>query len=154
MTQVSEILEAKGDKVISILPNNRISEVASTLRQERIGAALVRGEDGKMLGIISERDVVNGIVEHGPGSLEMPASALMTASVVTCSPETDTEELMEKMMASQIRHLPVVRDEQLVGIISISDVVKFVVDELKWMRSTLQEQLVKSAAWSTEEDLD
>ena len=61
---------------------------------------------------------------------------------------------MEKMMASQIRHLPVVRDEQLVGIISISDVVKFVVDELKWMRSTLQEQLVKSAAWSTEEDLD
>lgn len=154
MTQVSEILQAKGEKVVSILPGESISEVANTLRHERVGAALVRGEDGKMLGIISERDVVNGIAQHGPESLRMAASDMMTASLITCSPETDTEELMEKMLTSRIRHLPVVSDETLVGIVSIGDLVKAVVQELRWMRSTLQDQLLKSAAWSTEEDLE
>ncbi len=154
MTQVSEILEAKGEKVVSIPPGQSIPEVARTLRHENVGAALVRGEDGGMLGIISERDVVNGIAQHGPSSLEMAASDMMTASLITCSPETDTEELMQKMLTSRIRHLPVTRDGKLVGIVSIGDLVKSVVEELRWMRSTLQEQLVKSAAWSTEEDLE
>ncbi len=154
MTQVSEILEAKGERIVSTLPQDRVGDVVRKLRQEKVGAALVRSEDGKMVGIISERDVVHGIAERGPDSLELPVSDLMTASVVTCGPDSDTEELMEKMISSQIRHLPVVRDESLVGMISIGDVVKSVVGELRWMRSTLQEQLVKSAAWSTEEDLE
>ncbi len=150
--QVSDILQSKGDRVVEIEPGAKVRDIAGTLKQERIGAALVRGGDGKLLGIVSERDIVRGIAENGPDALERSAADLMSRSVVTCGPESSTEELMERMLAERIRHLPVYEADELVGIVSMVDVVKGVLEELKWRESVLQQQVVKSVGWSTDED--
>lgn len=149
---VSEILAAKGDRVISISSATTVHDVAITLRREGIGAAVVKGEGKDMAGILSERDIVASIAEHGPAALEMHASDLMNRSVITCTPESSTEELMEQMLMGQIRHLPVVKGDALVGMISVGDVVKSVLTELRWMTKVLQDQVVTAAAWSTDED--
>jgi CBS domain-containing protein len=150
--QVSEILQSKGDRVVAIEPNAKVRDVAGTLRRERIGAALVRDQDGTLLGIVSERDIVRSIAEEGSETLSKSAADLMSRSVVTCRPESSTEELMEQMLAEQIRHLPVYEDDELVGIISIVDVVKGVLAELKWRENVLQQQVVTAVGWSTDED--
>ena len=150
--QVSDILEAKGDRVVWIDPTVAISSVANTLNRERIGALLVKQEGGTVAGIISERDIVRSLAEQGSGALDLPVSDFMSQSLVTCSPESSTEEIMTQMLESQIRHLPVVRDGALIGIISIGDVVKAVLSELRWMTKVLQDQVVAAAGWSTDED--
>ncbi len=150
--QVSEILAAKGDRVISIASVASVGDVASTLRREGIGAAVVKSEGKEMAGIISERDIVASLAEHGPAALEMHAADLMNRSVITCTPESSTQEIMEQMLMGQIRHLPVVEGDALVGMISVGDVVKAVLSELKWMTKVLQDQVVTAAAWSTDED--
>ncbi len=150
--QVSEILAAKGDRVISIASVASVGDVASTLRREGIGAAVVKSEGKDLAGIISERDIVASLAEHGPAALEMHAADLMNRSVITCTPESSTQEIMEQMLMGQIRHLPVVKGDALVGMISVGDVVKAVLSELKWMTKVLQDQVVTAAAWSTDED--
>ncbi len=150
--QVSEILAAKGDRVISIASVASVGDVACTLRREGIGAAVVKSEGKDMAGIISERDIVASLADHGPAALEMHAADLMNRSVITCTPESSTQEIMEQMLMGQIRHLPVVKGDALVGMISVGDVVKAVLSELKWMTKVLQDQVVTAAAWSTDED--
>ncbi len=150
--QVSEILAAKGDRVISIASAASVCDVASTLRREGIGAAVVKSEGKDMAGIISERDIVASVAEHGPAALELHAADLMNRSVITCTPESSTQEIMEQMLMGQIRHLPVVQGGALVGMISVGDVVKAVLSELKWMTKVLEDQVVTAAAWSTDED--
>jgi CBS domain-containing protein len=150
--QVSDILKSKGDRVVAVEPGVTVPEVAATLRREGIGAALVRDRDGALLGIVSERDIVRSIAEEGPESLNKSAADLMSRSVVTCGPENSTADLIEKMLAEQIRHLPVYDDGELVGIISISDVVKSALSELKWREKALQQQVVTAVGWSTDED--
>lgn len=150
--QVSEILQSKGERVVAIEPNAKVRDVASTLRRERICAALVRDRDGALLGIVSERDIVRSIAEEGSEALSKSAADLMSRSVVTCRPESSTEELMEQMLAERIRHLPVYEDDELVGIISIVDVVKGVLTEMKWREKVLQQQVVTAVGWSTDED--
>jgi CBS domain-containing protein len=150
--QVSDILKSKGDRVVAVEPGVTVPEVAATLRRERIGAALVRDRDGALLGIVSERDIVRSIAEEGPESLNKSAADLMSRSLVTCGPENSTADLIEKMLAEQIRHLPVYDDGELVGIISISDVVKSALSELKWREKALQQQVVTAVGWSTDED--
>ena len=150
--QVSEILAAKGDRVISIASAASVGDVASTLRREGIGAAVVKSEGKDMAGIISERDIVASLADHGPAALEMHAADLMNRSVITCTPESSTQEIMEQMLMGQIRHLPVVKGDALVGMISVGDVVKAVLSELKWMTKVLQDLVVTAAAWSTDED--
>ena len=150
--QVSEILQSKGHRVVAIEPDVKVREIAGTLRQEGIGAALVRGQDGAMMGIISERDIVRGIAEEGSDSLDRSAADLMSRSVVTCRPDSSTEELMAQMLDERIRHLPVYEGDRLVGIVSIVDVVKGALTELQWREGVLRQQLVKAAGWSTEED--
>ena len=150
--QVSDILKSKGDRVVAVEPGATVPDVAATLRRERIGAALVRDRDGALLGIVSERDIVRSIAEEGPESLNKSAADLMSRSLVTCGPENSTADLIEKMLADQIRHLPVYDDGELVGIISISDVVKSALSELKWREKVLQQQVVTAVGWSTDED--
>lgn len=150
--QVSDILETKGDRVVSIDGSVNLSTVASTLSLEKVGALLVKAEGGGLAGIISERDIVRSLAERGSAALDLPASDFMSQSLVTCSPETNTEEIMTQMLESQIRHLPVVENGTLVGIISIGDVVKAVLSELKWMTKVLQDQVVAAAGWTTDED--
>jgi len=150
--QVSDILKSKGDRVVAIEPGATIPDVAGTLRREGIGAVVVKGRDGALLGIVSERDIVRSIAEEGSETLNKSAADLMSRSLVTCRPDNSTEDLMEKMLAEQIRHLPVYDKEELVGIISIGDVVRGALSELKWRENVLRQQVVTAVGWSTDED--
>ena len=152
--QVSQILKSKGDRVFTVEPNVTIRDVASMLRQERIGALLVRERDGALLGIISERDIVTSIGKEGSEDLNKSSADLMNRSVITCGPESSTEELMEQMLSEQIRHLPVYEDTRLVGLVSIGDVVKSALAELKWREQTLRQHVVTAMGWSTDDDTD
>ncbi|MDJ0894073.1 MAG: CBS domain-containing protein [Alphaproteobacteria bacterium] len=150
--QVSDILQSKGDRVVAVEPDARIRNVAETLKQERIGAALVRNRDGKLLGIVSERDIVRSIADEGTETLNRSAADLMTSSVVTTRPDCSAEDLMEQMLSEKIRHLPVYDNGSLVGIISVNDVLKSVLSELKWREKVLRQQVVTAVGWSTDED--
>lgn len=149
--QVSEILENKGSRVVSIGADLPVGDIAVVLKNERIGAAVVMNEQQDMLGIVSERDIVRAVAEQGEGALRLKAADLMTSSVVTCSPESSTSEIMEQMIEGQIRHLPVSQNGSMVGIISIGDVVKAVHGELSWMTKVLHNQVVAAAGWATDE---
>lgn len=150
--QVSEILQEKGSSVVTVGPDCLVAEATKILQSEGIGAILVMSDSGEILGILSERDIVRRLAFDGASVLSVSVSDVMTKKVLTCSPDTDSESLMEKMLSAHIRHLPVVSDGALVGIISIGDVVKSVVVGLKWVRSALQRQVIASAGWSIDED--
>jgi len=152
--QVSQILDSKGDRVVTVAPDATIREVAERLRQERIGATLVRDHSGSLVGIVSERDIVSGMATDGAEILDKTAADLMNRSVITCGPESSTEELMEKMLSEKIRHLPVYEDDRLVGIVSIGDVVKSALADLKWREEILQRHVVTAVAWSTDDETD
>jgi CBS domain-containing protein len=128
---IAQILEGKGSDVIATRPEAAIAEVARVLKQKRIGALVVTDADGQLCGIISERDLARGLADHGAGLLEMKVAELMTAEVVTCTPDDGLEKLMQTMTERRFRHLPVVRDGELIGIISIGDVVKHRLQELE-----------------------
>jgi CBS domain-containing protein len=150
--QVSDILEEKGNRVVSIRAETSLVEIAKILKTERIGAAVVLGANEEISGIVSERDIVRSIAEQGEGAWRQSAADVMTSPVVTCDPESSISDLMDQMLQKQIRHLPVALRGSLVGIISIGDVVKAVHSELKWMTKVLQDQVVASAGWATDED--
>jgi CBS domain-containing protein len=149
--QVSDILESKGRRIVSVDAKALTTDISAVLKAERIGAVLVLGGDDDLLGIVSERDIVGAIAEQGESALQLTAADLMSRSVVTCTLETSTAEIMEQMLEHQIRHLPVSSDGSLVGIISIGDVVRSVHGEMKWMTQVLHDQVVTSAGWATDE---
>lgn len=122
--KVASVLEHKGVNVVTVTPAATVAEVVAILTRHRIGAAPVISEDGRLAGIISERDVIRGIAEQGDAILAFPASRLMTREVETCAPDDPIVELMETMTLKRIRHLPVIRNGALAGIVSIGDVVK------------------------------
>lgn len=126
---VAHILNEKGHDVLSIRPEATLQDAASVLTRHRIGALIVRGDAGALMGIISERDIVRAIAEHGQAALALPVSARMTADVAVCEETATIAEIMETMTRDRIRHLPVVRDGKMCGIISIGDVVKSRIDE-------------------------
>jgi CBS domain-containing protein len=121
---VSTILEKKGYNVVSVAPHDAVDAVVRMLTRNRIGAAPVLDADGRLVGIISERDILHGTAAHGDRVLTLRVDQLMTHEVKTCSPDDRIIELMETMTLQRIRHLPVVRNGQLLGIVSIGDVVK------------------------------
>jgi CBS domain-containing protein len=128
---IAQILAGKGGKVIATRPGATIAEVAALLKQKRIGALVVTEPDGRLCGIISERDLARGLADHGARLLEMKVAELMTAEVVTCAPDDGVEKLMQTMTERRFRHLPVVKEGELIGIISIGDVVKHRLQELE-----------------------
>jgi CBS domain-containing protein len=121
---IAAILKHKGHTVISVDPTALVSEVAATLKDNRIGAVLVRDRADQILGIVSERDIVGSIAANGPHTLAMTAGQLMTRAVHLAHPEMTVEEAMRKMTLGRIRHLPVMHEGVLVGMVSIGDVVK------------------------------
>ncbi len=123
-TKVLAVLEQKGHKVITVEPHYTVASLVRVLTANRIGAVPVINEEGRLVGIISERDVIHGMAQHGDVVLALPVEQLMTREVKTCSPEDAIVELMEVMTLQRIRHLPVVRNGALDGIVSIGDVVK------------------------------
>ena len=122
---VSQILNTKGRNVITASPDQTMHAVAKVLAEKRIGAVVIVDPKGKIEGIASERDFVRAISTQGAAALDQPVRELMTTHVRTCTPSDTEAELMALMTEHRIRHLPVVQDGRLVGMISIGDVVKF-----------------------------
>jgi CBS domain-containing protein len=121
---IGQILKSKARGVMTAHPEDSIQEIALRLASRKIGAIVIVGDSGKVAGIISERDIIRMIAEHGADALKMPASRGMTRSVVSCTKTSTIEEIMETMTHGRFRHLPVIEDDNLVGIVSIGDIVK------------------------------
>ena len=138
---VKSILADKGSAVATVAPTDTIASVASLLAEKRYGAVVVADGEKHVAGILSERDIVRGVAEKGAAALDGPVSSLMTTNVFTCSPEDTVDTLMEMMTARRIRHLPVVENEALVGIISIGDVVKRKIEEAEKEAESLREYI-------------
>lgn len=124
LVQVSVLLQGKGSDVVTVEPNTTTEEVVAVLARHRIGAVVVSADGSAIEGVLSERDVVRALAEHGAAALGRRAADLMTAAVVTCQPDSTVEELMSTMTERRIRHVPVVVDGRLAGLVSIGDVVK------------------------------
>ena len=140
--KVETMLAAKGDKVVTARPDATVATVIRMLKLEGIGALVVSEDGEKILGIISERDVVRALVDHGGEVLKVRVAELMTHSVKTCTPDANIKDVMAEMTRSRVRHLPVVRDGKLSGIISIGDVVKNRLEELETETSVLRDYIV------------
>ena len=135
---VETILRAKGRDVATIEPDATVENAVRLLASRRIGALIV-SEDGRRVdGIVSERDIVQGLADHGAGLLEQRVEDVMTRRVHTCSPEDTVEELMGRMTERRIRHLPVVEAGALCGMVSIGDVVKNRIEEVEYEASSLR----------------
>lgn len=128
---VARILADKGRDVQTIMPHRTLAEAARILAERHIGAAVVTGADGSVLGILSERDIVRAVSEAGDDALKEPVSRRMTGKVVTCPESMSIESAMEIMTTGKFRHLPVVEDGRLSGIISIGDVVKRHIEKIE-----------------------
>ncbi len=140
--KVEAMLAAKGDKVVTARPDATVATVIRMLKLEGIGALVVSEDGEKILGIISERDVVRALVDHGGEVLKVRVAELMTHSVKTCTPDANIKDVMAEMTRSRVRHLPVERDGKLCGIISIGDVVKNRLEELETETSVLRDYIV------------
>jgi CBS domain-containing protein len=128
---VKSILAAKRGDVVVIEPATTLADAATILTKHRIGALVVLGAERCVIGIVSERDLVRAIAEHGAGALEFPVSKIMTRDVMTCTEQETVSRVMSRMTGGKFRHLPVLENGQLVGIVSIGDVVKHHVDEIE-----------------------
>jgi CBS domain-containing protein len=138
---IKAILSAKGGDLISIDPTATIETAAKTLAEHKIGALLVLGPDRRVIGILSERDIVRVLAEHGADVLTKPLAQVMTRKVVTCSPNEPVASIMEWMTTRKFRHVPVVEEDQLVGIISIGDVVKHRLHEMEQESAALRDYI-------------
>ncbi len=121
---VEQLLRDKGREVVSVQPHRTLAEAIRTLSEKRIGAVVVMGVDGSLVGILSERDIIRALGELGGAALESAVSRSMTSKVVTCRPQTSVDELMEIMTTGRFRHVPVVENGRVAGLVSIGDVVK------------------------------
>jgi CBS domain-containing protein len=138
---VKAILSAKGRDVISIEPTATLETAVRTLAEHKIGALLVLGPDRRVIGILSERDIVRVLAEGGAGVLAQPLSQVMTRKVVTCSEADTVGVLMELMTRGKFRHLPVVEGDQLIGLVSIGDVVKHRLQEMEQESAALRDYI-------------
>jgi len=136
---VKAILAAKGGNIVSIEPTATLDAAVKTLAEHKIGALLVLGPDRRVIGILSERDIVRVLAERGASMLSQPLAQVMTRKVVTCS-QSDTV-LMELMTTGKFRHLPVIEDEQVIGVVSIGDVVKHRLQEIEQESAALRDYI-------------
>ena len=134
---VSDLLRRKGDFVATAPPDMTVAALLDRLAEHGIGALVVSAGSGAVDGIVSERDVVRALHASGPEVLDGPVSALMTADVHTCVPGASVHDLARTMTDHRVRHVPVVQDGRLLGIVSIGDVVKARLDELEEERAHL-----------------
>ena len=138
---IKTILAAKGSDVVTIDPTTDVAAAAKLLSERRIGAVVVTGPEGRIVGILSERDIVRALAERGTEALKLPLTELMTRKVATCSPADTVASLMEQMTAGKFRHVPVVEQGRLVGIISIGDVVKLRLKEMESEQEALRDYI-------------
>jgi len=143
--RVENILTIKGADIVSANLGDSVHDTAKLLKEKKIGALLVLQSDGGtgpgIAGIISERDIIGGLAVHGAAVLAMPVSELMTRDVHVCSPDDTIDHVMSLMSTRRIRHLPVVEGDELVGVISIGDVVKRRIAETEEEAQALREYI-------------
>lgn len=138
---VSDILGQKGDRVISVSADDSLTSAIATLSTRRIGAVLVLDAAGKVLGILSERDVLHAVARRAADALGLSVADVMTTPVITCDPDDTVEHVMELMTNNRFRHLPVVRRGALLGVVSIGDVVKCRIDETRQEAEVLRQYI-------------
>jgi CBS domain-containing protein len=134
MKSLKQLLAAKGNQVYSISPNAKVIEALQLMAQKDVGALAVM-ESGRLMGMISERDYARKVILHGRSSQDVPVRDIMTADVITISPDETIEQCMALVTQRRIRHLPVCEGEKLIGLVSIGDLVKEVIAD--------QEQTIK-----------
>jgi CBS domain-containing protein len=135
--RILDVLRVKGGEVVTVTPDTEVGQLLHVLSEHRIGAVVVSADGNSVDGIVSERDIVRALAERGSAVISEPVTAIYTADVRTVDLNTPLEDLMRIMTERRIRHLPVVVDGELRGIVSIGDVVKNRIDELEGERSAL-----------------
>ena len=139
---VSDILAQKGGLVFTVTPGTSVAQLSQQLSARRIGSMLVLDGEGAVAGIVSERDLVRALASHGAKAMELEARQVMTRDVVTCDPDDSIDEVMQTMTNGRFRHLPVVRHGELLGLVSIGDVVKARLEETKHETEALKAYIV------------
>lgn len=129
--KVKDILTAKGRDVVVIEPTADLHSAAKLLASRKIGVLIILGAGGRIAGILSERDIVRAVAVGGASALDLPVGQAMTRDVMTCAEDDGCAEIMDRMTKGKFRHLPVVQDAKMVGLISIGDVVKQRVEEIE-----------------------
>jgi CBS domain-containing protein len=136
---VSQILKSKADDgVLTIPPDSTVADAARTLSERRIGSLVVSADGRRALGILSERDIVREIGRRGPGCLSESVESMMTRDLVTCTRSDTADDVLATMTQGRFRHLPVVDNDEMVGLISIGDVVKARLSELSMEKDALE----------------
>jgi len=139
---VSDILAQKGGLVFTVTPGTSVAQLSQQLSTRRIGSVLVLDGEGSVAGIVSERDLVRAMASHGAKAMELEARQVMTRDVVTCDPDDSIDQVMQTMTSGRFRHLPVVRHGELLGLVSIGDVVKARLEETKYETEALKAYIV------------
>ena len=141
-TTVAKLLEGKGDAVFSVRPNETIHSVVNTLKEKRIGAVLVTDQNGSLMGILSERDIVRRMADTPGQTLPQSVEDLMTSEVKTCAPEDLLNDVLKTMTEGRFRHMPVLSGGNLQGVITIGDVVHFRLKELEYEALRMKQMIV------------
>jgi CBS domain-containing protein len=140
--RIAEILGERGVEVHTALPWVTVADAARRLTEADIGALLVCGADRHIRGIVSERDIVRAVARHGAAAPQLPVEAIMTHGVHTCSPQETVARAMALMIRFRYRHLPVLDEGQLVGIVSIRDLVRHRVQEMELETGVLRDRVI------------
>lgn len=126
---IDQILNDKGREIISIKADSSLSDAARILDEKRIGAVVALGEDGEIVGVLSERDIVRNVARNGEAALKIQVGDAMTRDVITIESATKVDDAMQLMTDRRVRHLPVLRQDRLIGVVSIGDLVKWKIAE-------------------------
>lgn len=136
--RIADLLRTKGTTVATVTPETTVTTLLTGLAENNVGAMVVVAPDGSIAGIVSERDVVRRLNDHGPALLDGPVSDIMTKLVASCGPDDSIDQLSVLMTERRIRHVPVLVDGRLAGIISIGDVVKNRMEQLEKSQEQLE----------------
>jgi CBS domain-containing protein len=139
---VKAILSRKGSAVVTIAPAASLAEAAKLLSTHRIGAVIVTDPDARVIGVLSERDIVRALADRGAAALELRVEQAMTRRVVTAGEADTVGEIMERMTAGKFRHIPVVENDRLAGVVSIGDVVKYRLEEIERESNAMRDYIL------------
>lgn len=138
---VETILQTKGSAVHTLADTGRLADAVAALNRHNIGALVITGTNGRLVGILSERDIVRRLDKDPAGALDLTIAECMSRNIVTCTRDTTIADVMELMTRHRIRHMPVVEGDEMVGIISIGDVVKRKIEEAEQEAAALREYI-------------
>jgi CBS domain-containing protein len=139
---VKAILSSKGSAVVTIAPAASLAEAAKLLSTHRIGAVIVTGPDARVIGVLSERDIVRALADRGAAALDLRVEQAMTRRVVTAGEADTVGDIMERMTTGKFRHIPVVESDRLVGVVSIGDVVKYRLEEMERESNAMRDYIL------------